>query len=370
MKRSTFGKDLESVVQLARDHVTDAIAERIRKMASDYCEAALGAKSCDLFLYQSIINKPGLSPAWGDARRGFPIRKEDGTLSGLCATCFESKKPLWVVGANQETLTKTDNYSDLWSRTKELPPYLDNLDIEAKTLICFPVPRRGRSPIEGVVNIESELYLTPNSVAKEEVAALSRGLHSLYTKREDNSRIQAQIEDAINHLRHLSGERRNLNLFIAPKLFFASPSNADKEVIGVIRQVLGEFENSINVVFWDEINDTGHIDMQILKRIEESRFGLCYLSEMLGSSPIDGYKDNPNVIFEAGLLQAQQQEPISDLRNWIPIRENNSPPTPFDFMTHRIIYVPRLKDGKLNKAQFSAELQARLESIFESQGLP
>jgi hypothetical protein len=63
------------------------------------------------------------------------------------------------------------------------------------------------------------------------------------------------------------------------------------------------------------------------------------------------------VIFEAGMLHALTNSPESEPSLWIPIREKDSPPPPFDFSTQRITYVPRKASGELNEGRLREELE-------------
>jgi hypothetical protein len=57
------------------------------------------------------------------------------------------------------------------------------------------------------------------------------------------------------------------------------------------------------------------------------------------------------------VLSAQERS------GWIPIREEKSQPTPFDFAGERIEVVPRAAGNRLNEARFRTRLRARLENL-------
>jgi hypothetical protein len=73
--------------------------------------------------------------------------------------------------------------------------------------------------------------------------------------------------------------------------------------------------------------------------------------------------DNPNVLFEAGMLHALTFLSIQGTSGWIPIREQNSPQPPFDFAGERIELIPRAADGSLNQEMFRTRLRARLKGL-------
>jgi hypothetical protein len=99
---------------------------------------------------------------------------------------------------------------------------------------------------------------------------------------------------------------------------------------------------------------------QLAEIITRSQFGLCYFSEPQRET--GGYKDNPNVVFEAGMLHTtilSNAEPSG----WIPLRENKSPPLPFELASERIFVVPRTADGRLNEELFHVRLRARIQLL-------
>jgi hypothetical protein len=77
------------------------------------------------------------------------------------------------------------------------------------------------------------------------------------------------------------------------------------------------------------------------------------------------FRDNPNVVFEAGMLQALTNSPNVEPTGWIPVREKSSPDAPFDFAAERILTVDRLRDGKLNEDSFQERLKGRIDSLLE-----
>jgi hypothetical protein len=77
-----------------------------------------------------------------------------------------------------------------------------------------------------------------------------------------------------------------------------------------------------------DIADSGAITAQIADKIVKSRFGICYFSEPGQQPSQHKYVDNPNVIFEAGMLHALINSPDAPPSGWIPVREDDSPPPP------------------------------------------
>ena len=121
-----------------------------------------------------------------------------------------------------------------------------------------------------------------------------------------------------------------------PSLFVASAGSADKEVMTVIRTIMDPLVGKIRVVYWDAVNTAGNINQQVVGEIARADFGLCYFSQ---PAEHDGaeypYRDNANVIFEAGMMQALTNSPGAQPAGWIPVREKASPGAPFDFASER-----------------------------------
>lgn len=128
--------------------------------------------------------------------------------------------------------------------------------------------------------------------------------------------------------------------------------------MSLIQEVLDEYDEKVDIVYWKKISESGLITQQILKEISSCQYGICYLSEPAADGDY-GYQDNSNVLIEAGMLSALPREASFD--NWIPIREEDSGSLPFDFANNRVLIVPRLKKHTLNAEKFKVELRSRLE---------
>jgi Predicted nucleotide-binding protein containing TIR-like domain len=83
-----------------------------------------------------------------------------------------------------------------------------------------------------------------------------------------------------------------------PRVFVAFSSRADKQVVGVLLDELENLTDHLRVLSWDRIDDAGTISRQLAEAISTSQFGVCYLSE---PDEQGGFRDNPNVLFEAGI---------------------------------------------------------------------
>jgi hypothetical protein len=122
----------------------------------------------------------------------------------------------------------------------------------------------------------------------------------------------------------------------------AFSERADKKVLSVIREVLIQHSDRLVFTDWSRITESGNISQQITKEIMRSRFGICYFSEPNAGRSGDApeYVDNPNVVFEAGMLPAltaaSDAGDVGEPAGWIPLREMSSldPPLRLRCRTH------------------------------------
>jgi hypothetical protein len=126
--------------------------------------------------------------------------------------------------------------------------------------------------------------------------------------------------------------------------------------------VLDEFSDALRVIQWNGIEESGSITLGLIEEIARSRFGICYFSEPIEGSG-SGFADNPNVLFEAGMLHSLTNSPVAMPTGWIPIREKRSPKIPFDFASERILIISRSNDGRLAAETFRSDLRKRVEAL-------
>jgi hypothetical protein len=60
---------------------------------------------------------------------------------------------------------------------------------------------------------------------------------------------------------------------------------------------------------------------------------------------------------------ATADQDVGEPAGWIPIREGNSPPPPFDFASERILYIPRSICGELNETKLRQMLADRIGAL-------
>jgi hypothetical protein len=356
----TFGSHLQTFARSV-DIVDEQVLREARDLVYEYLQDELGVGYLELARPNVINQVTGLRTYWSSANKDFSttIKGPDLRYSSHAAVSYDMGKPLWIVNPQHKPLRAADSYVDQWSNIPDLPPYKAPLEQDLFTSIIIPI-WRPNSRILGVMYLETVKYLDITDFDNQELLVLADALGVLIDLCELNL-VQAQgTRDAITNLRKV----RQAVVFpqiALPQIFLAFSARADREVVGVTVDMLKEFSGRLRVIQWNRIDDSGTITVQLAEAITTSRFGLCYLSEPQGAS--GNYIDNQNVLFEAGMLHALTALSIHERSGWIPLREAQSPPPPFDFAGDRIEIVPRTGDGRLNEELFRTRLSARLRRL-------
>jgi len=287
----------------------------------------------------------------------------DGEVTGQTAYAFLNRKSLWVIDRNKKDLKDPESrHVDLWNGVDDLPQSFEHKSANVKTSIIVPIIRSKEAV--GVVEFGTMQYIEPTTIAKKELERIAdtisrvQYLHRSFTAQNNNT--QSAIKGLRNYLKNMTWPE-----LTKPQIFVAFPADADKDVVGRIKTVLNSFSNMVNVIFWDEINESGKVDQQIIRDIAKSQFGVCYFSEPAPEGSEYRYVDNTNVIFEAGMFQSLTNSPGERPIGWVPIREKDSPPPPFDYGSERILIVERL-DESLNKQAFESDLTDRIKKLLET----
>lgn len=216
-------------------------------------------------------------------------------------------------------------------------------------------------------------YLEPTDGARAELVRLAQAIYRVHSVAKASKENNLDTMEVLKKL-NISLKDRQWPEFARPQMFIAASRNADRRVTGEIQKVLDQFVDRMEVVYWRDISKSGNISTQIIEEISKSKFGLCYFSEPATSGdqkckPGDQkykYRDNPNVLFEAGMMQALTNSPNAHPTGWIPVREKSSPTTLFDFAGDRILFVDRLeKDDAFNDDAFQAALEDRVISLLK-----
>jgi hypothetical protein len=288
---------------------------------------------------------------------------ENSTYMAQSTYVYDTGKPIWVT-ADGKSLNLAEEYKDDWSNSVNLPNYY--ADEKADVLTSIVVPLKTRYRTFGFMCLESSEELKCYDLAKIEVERVAEAAGAVLSARDICNEQHQNTYAALTELKILAGEPWQ-SPFYHPKIFIASAENAADDVMGVILATTNKFASKLEVVYWKDIQESGDITKIIRKYISECRFGICYFSQRskdLNDDPNIFY-DNPNVLFEAGMMQALTGSPIGQPKAWIPIRESDSVPKkiPFDFAQENVIFINRLAGGKLNAPELKKDLCARIEVI-------
>ena len=346
----------------------------VRHLIGDYFSNVL---RIDFYEVQTddvlIEGRPGLrtcmtkNAAWTNGQsNSTAIRTEGGDYRDQTTFAYETRNILWVTEKDGKILKAESECVNQWPHSKyymPLPPYWPFVG-NMRTQIVFPLQYGDH--VFGVLNLETERLLEYTSFAGEELRLISSAvaiilwLHDTYLNQSLGTR--KALENVTRSLR----ASRNPSPLVKFKIFVASASRADDQVIGIIRSVINEFHKQVDEVFWKSITDSGNINLQILAALDECSLGICYFSEPAQGASRNEYADNLNVVFEAGMLHALTNASTGTPKKWIPVREPQSPATPFDFASERTIIVSRLANGALNEELFARELRERLAAALQA----
>ena len=347
----------------AVDIVDKKTFDQVRDLIIRYVSWELGEGAYfDLLREQRIGHEQFLQTLWSseDKIQQLRILAQDSPAT----ISFQQSRPLWVISADHTSLDKSDTYLDQWSELTDLPSHTSPTGRSMSTLIVVPLQRK-RAP--GVLCIESRNYIEATDVARKEMQLLGDSLAILLELWELKESQSQQTDEAVADLRDMITHAKFPKL-AKPQVFVAHSDRADEQVTDIIRRVLKEYEAQVQITYWNEMLDAGNITTQIGERITTSKFGICYLSEPADASDWpEGakYVDNPNVVFEAGMLHALTNAPEREPSGWIPIRERQSGQAPFDFAAERILMVTRTETGAVAE-RFHLELKRRVTALLGS----
>ena len=343
------------------DIVDDRTFDEVRDLVYSYLQIEFEASYLSLAIEHPINGRPGLKTDWNSegGERSTTIQTPEGKYTSHISVAFAEGKPLWIVNPDHRPLRWVSEYADQWSSIAELPNYVAPVNRDMRTSIIVPLLRWTR-PI-GIVCLESTSSMDSTGPAKDGLELIADALAILFDLRRAYRSQTTGTRDAIGELRDIVRSTRFPTL-TKPQIFIASSSKADDKVIAVVREVLGDFSERLGTVQWNRMRQTGSITSQIVEEISKSSFGLCYFSEPAEGSSMR-YRDNPNVLFEAGMLHSLTNDPAGKPSGWIPIREGDSPPTPFDFAGERMEIVPRSGSGELIEERFRSGLKERIAQL-------
>ena len=355
----TFGNFLQHFV-LSVDIVDNRTREAILDQIKNYLSQELGIIFIIFHIETEVNQQPGLSTTeWhtGGKKISITIKDENNRYNAQVALAFDLDKPLWIVGDQKQELINSEIFENLWSNIDQgtIPNYYKNTESSSiRSSIIIPA-HNGKGKKFGVVNFESERYLETSYVYQNELNLVVKSLSKLYFRNQTFSEQSEDTRKAVQELINLKDTE--LVALAKPKIFLASSSDGEEDVLGAIIDLIEEI-GGFELVYWQDISENGIINIEILKTIKLCQYGICYLSKKNEDEEGNAhYIDNHNVLIELGLIAAKSEQ----FENVIPIREESSESIPFDISPVRAITVPRTGNKRtINMASFKRSLRNQL----------
>ena len=305
MRRVTFGNKLLDFANIA-DILDEDSFIKIQEYIESYLAEVLNIKYVRLMLMKETVDGQLMLVKYALNREEetlLPIKNGDD-YNGQMAYAFAKNRRLWITADSEEsTLNSCEKYIDHWSgiSSEELPKYRQiNSEVNIKTSIIIPIRRNknDNNNILGVVNFESKEYLHFNKHAEQELKDISYTLGKLFQlfelRRFQKSNTFAVIRELKNELNDFTKEFEGYFFERKPEVFFAFSSRADKEVTGIIRElIVNDFSKDLKLVPWDDDKNLGAITPQMLENIKSADYLICYLSEKDKVAPLFADFESP-----------------------------------------------------------------------------
>ena len=375
--------------QFARavDNIDDGTLERVERTLNEYFTVALHTSyyevCCKAPPYEERSGSeadPNLQILWcmiADRRKHFVrLTNDDGSFYSQKAFVFCRRTPIWITPRDEGSYLRDckDKADMMVQCTNEVdpPPYRDYEDNgDSKTAVVFPLNYEKQTL--GVIDVEFPRLVSYGREAREHMRTLCDAIAIVIGRHRATRQSTEHTREAFSDLRQdLSFDDECGLPTEKEQVFLSYSSRADPAVIGELKRVLRseKYQNMVSIEDWELDAQPGLITAQIVNHIRSSRFGICYLSEPNPNGADGGkrYGDNPNVLFEAGMLHVLRHNRGESLEGWLPIRESAdwSGTVPFNFAGDRILIVPRDDRGELIRELFVDRLERHLARLFGS----
>jgi len=283
---------------------------------------------------------------------------EKGEYKGQTSLSYSIARPLWIVARDKQDLATAAEYQDLLGNAEpnRIPAYASIKNVShSKTSIILPLKQGWQA--FGAMNVESKLFVRASNTTLQELLRISKAISALRRSKEDTEISTKRTTEARERLimGGFSSVLGNLQLFLA------SSGRAENDVMGEINDTLAKFEAHFDPFDWTQPG-IGDIKENIWKNLSRSRFAICFISEPAKGGP-HKYQDNPNVLIECGMLYALRES--RQIQNFLIIREEDSPPTPFDINSEYMLIVPR-HNGLLNRQKFRDRLEGHIRNLVKA----
>jgi hypothetical protein len=366
---ATFADELK-LFALTCDVIDSDHFKQISRLIERYCEDTLFIQSIKFWEaddYEGPIQLKLHSSLSGTAvKTTRPIKDEKGAYSNQAALAYDNKQSLWLISSTgKERLENANGVTDQWSGKRSIPAYRSDRKNEKRSEVktCIIVVVQFNDAPLGLLVFETNQYIEATDEAKSELEILADTYGVLIHRYQSYQSQRSGTDAALQKLDEtLAKPHPKLT---KPKIFLAHSARASDDVVRLIIKTLDAYEDKLELVNWEKIDQPGNITQQLLDAMSQCRYGICYLSEPEPEAP-NRFRDNANVVFEAGMFHGRRDELTSEPASWIPVREVLSVEVPFDFAQERIITVERYQNGKLRSGRFGKALRRRLGALLSS----
>ena len=371
--RMSFGEHLKQFA-LSVDFIDLGHYELVQQQIKKYLSVQLEATQVALFEPTQVDDREGMTTVWSypNFRIHQTLRNEDGEYRRQLAFAIGEHRSLWVISDDGQ-LDSDNRGIDVWGEEKDtdLPPFYVATNAKPSQTAIVLTTRNAQGVTNGAFLIEIGKIVRPSKVLRREMQLIADAiglLHatdvSTHEQREGTTLAIANLSDLVGKLELDTGPK--------PLMFVASSSRAPGDISTAIEEVLQQFSDHIFVEPWHKIHQPGNINLQLVEKIRKAQYGICYMSEEIDEKdrqPADGprFRDNPNVLIEAGMLHMVTVADTVSGTGWIPIREKDSPKVPFDLGNQRMVLVKRNQEGAADIKEFKADLMAKIASLLEAE---
>lgn len=366
------------LLQFARavDSLGSETMEQVERQFFDYMRETLQVCFYEVLLDGKTARdeqgktQPHLQTVWcwdKERRREHLMRIswQDGAPANQRAHAYLENQSVWVTAPEGgPPLREAPDAAEILPEGITLPAYTDyshDDDGVARTALAKPLRYEGR--VIGVFSVELPVRVEMTQSHKAYFDALSEALGTLHGRHRTTLRSGDQTRQAFTDLMAEVVRSTRNPLSGNPSLFLSYSDRRDTEVLELVLEALEPFHEHIDVVDWKTLTDPGSITDKVVEEIGRASFGICITSEVAenGGAP----RDNPNVLFEAGMMHVQEGRLDGAPMRWLPIREDKTlaGDPPFNFANLRICTVPRDPDGVLDRDAFFDSVQDHLTRL-------
>lgn len=374
--RMSFGEHLKQFA-LSIDFIDSGHYDIVQQQINKYLQRQLDATQIALFEPTLVDNREGMTTVWSypNFRIHQTLRDENDDYRRQLAMSIGEQRNLWVISGS-DGLDSDNRGVDVWGEKKDtaLPPFYAATNAAPSRTAIVMNTRNATGQSNGAFLVEIRAIVRPSKVLRHEMQLIADAVGLLHAtdvatleQREGTARAIARLSDLVGKLELDTGPK--------PLMFVASSSRAPDDIMKAVDDVLERFRDHIFVEPWHQIHQPGNINVQLVEKIRKAQYGICYMSEEVadvsdksGSAP--RFRDNPNVLVEAGMLHMVTATDTASGTGWIPIREKDSPKVPFDLGNQRMVLVERDNQGVAKVDAFKENLTAKIASLLDTAPSP